>query len=254
MVNDEVRNSRFRYVDADDLEHASVDFSDLDVRNPAGEKLGGVDGFIVDAVSDRPYYVVVNSGGWFSGGKYLVPINHARLEHDTGEDEDVLRVNLDKDTIRKYPTFDKDEFARLSDDPLHEFERRIGQACCPGQAAAVEGTWNYERWEHYREPDWWRPATRRPRGARTDDLRPQGAPRVPAGPRETHPRTRGLHDPERIVAFDSQPVGSRAEPGDVLGIESGGEETHLGDTAEDEERRVQISDRDARRAEKNNRG
>ncbi len=252
MVN-EVRNSRFRYVDADDLENASVDLSDLDVRNAAGDSLGDVDGFIVDAASGRPYYVVVESGGWFSGGKYLVPINHARLEHDPTENEDLLRVNLDKDTIRKYPRFDKDEFAGLSPDRLRDFESRVGLACCPGQAGDVEAAWSYERWEHYREPDWWRPPTG-PR-AETQKAAPESAGRMPpVSSSGTSPRSRALHDPERIVAVDSQPVGNRAEPGDVLGIESGGEETHLGDTADDERRRVKISDRDARRAEKNNRG
>jgi hypothetical protein len=39
-------------------------------------------------------------------------------------------------------------------------------------------------------------------------------------------------------------IGGRAQPGDVLGIETGGETTEIGDTAEDEDKRR----RDAERA------
>lgn len=245
MAN-ELRNSRFRYVDAADLAETNVDFDDLDVRNAAGDKLGEVDGFVVDAVSERPYYVVVNSGGWFFGGKYLVPVNHARLERDAKDNDDVLRVNLDKETIKEYPTFDKDEFARLSEDQLREFEGRIGQACCPDEAATVGTTWTYESWQHYRQPDWW---------TRVNRDRPIAVTRTEGGEQRRSTAARpGRPERERIVARDGQPAGHRAEPGDVLGIESGGEETHLGSTAEDERRRVRISDRETREAEKNNRG
>ncbi len=240
---DQVQNSRFRYVDADDLGNENIDFSDLDVRNARGEKVGEVEGFIVDATSERPYYVVVESGGWFTGGRYLLPINHASLVRQ--DDEAVMRVNLDKDTIRKYPKFDKDEFARLSDDQLREFETRIGQACCPGDVAPG-ASWTYESWQHYREPEWWR-TTRAPVGVGRVATERPGA---------SHPTEREGTRPlqERIVARDGEWVGDRAEPGDVLGIESGGEETHLGDTSADERRRVEISDREVREAEKNNRG
>ncbi len=241
---DEIRNSRFRYVDADDLQNTTIDFDDLDVRNAADDKLGDVDGFIVDAASGRPYYVVVNSGGWFSGGKYLVPINRGRIEHDQRHDEDVLRVNLDKDAIRNYPKFDRDEFARLSDDRLRDFETSYARACCPESFGEGVTTVSYETLEPFRQPDWWTGPVNRPIA--------YGAPesRIPSPPasRAVEPER------ERIVGREGQPVGDRAEPGDVLGIETGGEETHLGDTAKDERQRVNISDRETRQAEKNERG
>jgi hypothetical protein len=241
---DQIRNSRFRYADADDLGHENIRFDDLDVRNGRGEKLGEVDGFIVDATSERPYYVVVESGGWFRGGKYLVPINHASLVRT--DDETVMRVNLDKETIKQYPEFDKDEFARLSDAQLRDFETRLGRTCCPDEVASG-AAWTYESWEHYREPDWWTTA-RRPADVARVAERPAAVQPVRTESRETRPLR------ERVVARDSQTAGDRAEPGDVLGIETGGEETHLGDTAADERRRTEISDREVRQAEKNNRG
>jgi hypothetical protein len=47
-----------------------------------------------------------------------------------------------------------------------------------------------------------------------------------------------------------QPEDDRAQPGDVLGIETDGEQTHLGDTREDEDERREDAEEDAR---KNNR-
>jgi hypothetical protein len=35
-----------------------------------------------------------------------------------------------------------------------------------------------------------------------------------------------------------EPIDERAQPGDVLGIETGGETTQIGDTAEDENERL----------------
>ena len=45
-------------------------------------------------------------------------------------------------------------------------------------------------------------------------------------------------DERRRDADDVSPhYGGRAQPGDVLGIETGGETTEIGDTAEDEDKR-----------------
>ena len=61
------RRSRLRYVDADDL-GANDEYSDRHVRNRSGDDLGKVDAFIVDD-SGRPYYIVVDAGGLFTGGR-----------------------------------------------------------------------------------------------------------------------------------------------------------------------------------------
>jgi hypothetical protein len=230
--------SRFRYVDAADLSGEVRRLDGIDVRNSADEKLGEVDGFIVDRASQRPYYVVVDAGGWMAG-QYLLPINHGKLVHDAKRDDDVLLVDLDRRAITQYPTFDKDEFDRLSDSEMREFETRIGRACCPDEAKRVGSTWTHERWAHYEQPDWW--STRR---VAESESRPMAASR--AVPRS------GTAMPERgrIVAMEGQPANDRAQPGDVLGIESGGEETHLGDTARDEERRVEDAEHAERRNER----
>ncbi len=236
-----VRHTQFRYADAGDLENGPVDFDGLDVRNANGDKVGDVEGFIVDAETERPYYVVVDSGGWFSGGRYLVPVNHVSFDRD----EQCMRVDLDKNTIQQYPKFDKDEFERMSDAELKNFEERIGRTCCPDEATARGTAWTHDEWRHYQAPAWWSsPRDRVPAAREQAEPAPWTTAATPAPPREQ----------ERIVAREGQPVGDRAQPGDVLGIESGGAETHLGETPEEMERRARTADREARKAEKNERG
>ena len=52
-----------RYVDASDIDDNTIEFDGMNVKSPSGDKLGDVDGFIVDSESGRPYYVVVDAGG-----------------------------------------------------------------------------------------------------------------------------------------------------------------------------------------------
>ena len=40
--------SRLQYLDADDVDDSTIDFSGLEVRGPDDSKLGDIDGFIVD--------------------------------------------------------------------------------------------------------------------------------------------------------------------------------------------------------------
>ena len=43
-----------RILNADDLDDSAVDFGKLAVTTPSGDKLGKVDGFVVDVDSGRP--------------------------------------------------------------------------------------------------------------------------------------------------------------------------------------------------------
>jgi hypothetical protein len=196
-------SSRLRYLDADEVGSEVVDFDDLKVRTRDGDKLGEVDGFIVDSDARRAYYVVVDSGGWFSSRRFLVPIGHARVD----DDGDALVLDVSRDTISRYPEFDRDSFDRLSDDELRSYQQRYGEACCPDEAAATTD-WNYDAYKHYRQPAWWRA-----------EFYAWDAPAA-VGTTGTIERDRG-----------------RAQPGDVLGIETGGETTAIGEDAEDENER-----------------
>ena len=84
--------SRLRYLDADDLDDSTVSFDGLDVRGANDEKLGDLDGFIVDSESGRVFYAVVDAGGWFTSRRFLLPVGHATID----DDRRAMRVDVSK--------------------------------------------------------------------------------------------------------------------------------------------------------------
>ena len=242
--------SSLRYVDADDVEAGDIDFDGLKVRNSAFEKLGDVEGFIVDSASRRPYYVVVDSGGWFKSKDFLVPIGHARLD----DDRDALVVDIPKDRIERFPGFDRSTFDRLQPADIQSMNDEICSAVGATTIRTAANESYTSAWSRpdYRQPEWWTMSA--------VDSRPLGGDRTYAGtadyPSTTAARTTGdgvdiqrrdrdqdrdRHlDRELVTAreTDSSPhLDGRAQPGDVLGVETGGERTHIGETAEDEDKR-----------------
>src|SRR5215208_1653480 len=103
-----------RYVDADDLDDKAITFDGLEVDSSAGEKLGKLEGFIIDVMSGRPYHVVVGSGGWFKHKHFLLPVGHVAL----APNNERLLADITQDRVSRYPGFDKDEFEKLSDTDL----------------------------------------------------------------------------------------------------------------------------------------
>ncbi len=258
---DSVRHTRLRYMDAGDIDDSRVDFDGLDVYNAAGTKLGDVDGFIVDRDSNRPYYVVVDSGGWFSSQRYLVPIGHARLDTDN----DRLRIDIEREAIERFPPFDANRFEEMPEEEARRFNEDMLTACCPAELKGrhAEGRWDYDAWSHYRVPDWWQS---RPIGGTTPSTgttdritsRPTSVPQavverdtsvmpreeVVARRRDSLDRDPALND------LPLDPVTDRAQPGDVLGIEHDGETTELGDTARNEDERLRDTLDDVRKDRK----
>jgi PRC-barrel domain len=143
-----------RYVDADDLDSSASEltFDDMRVYGTDAEKLGSVEGFIVDGSTGRPYYVVVDAGGWFKSKHFLVPIGHVAFDSE----EKRLVVDLTRDRVHNFPGFDRDEFEKLSEEDLNRMDEQIVAACCPSetvdQSAAAS---RYEQWSHYKSPNWW---------------------------------------------------------------------------------------------------
>ena len=145
---------RFRYLDAADVNADVVRFEELDVVGADGQKIGDIEGFVVDVDARRVNHIVVDSGGWFSSRRLLLPIGHAAI----GPDRKSLRTDVSKDALRWLPEFDADRFSEFTDEELHAFERHTAIACCPDQSLEEVSTraWGYESWDHYRQPEWWR--------------------------------------------------------------------------------------------------
>jgi PRC-barrel domain protein len=248
--------ARLRYLPADEVDKSDINFSKLDVRSPDDSKIGDVDGFIVDAESGRVYYTVVDSGGWFTSRRLLLPVGHATVDRA----ERALRVDVSKDTLSQYPEFDASRFQAFSDDDLRGFERRMAEACCPDEPIEDVSVpaWHFETRRHYQQPEWWRdqPANR-------ERFRPVAtvASGVSPGVREAYDRelvtaraweddrSHRQDDDERRASDVSPHLDGRAQPGDVLGLETGGERTSIGDTSEDEDKRRRSAETAARDAD-----
>jgi len=144
-----------RYVAADDLDTSADEFGldGMEVRGNDGEHLGKVDGFIVDSGSGRPYYVVVNAGGWFKSKNVLIPIGHIGFEPS----ENRLMADLTRERVRHFPGFDRDQFEKLSEDDLNQMDEQIVVACCPTETVdrAASSRTRFDQWAHYRSPSWW---------------------------------------------------------------------------------------------------
>jgi hypothetical protein len=211
-----------KFLNAGDLTHDSVDFDGLDVESPEGDHLGEVKGFIVDADSGRPYYVVVDSGGWFRSRHFLLPVGHARLRSD--DKSEALVADISRDRIDRFPGFDKTAFEKLSADDLKLFNDATCAACSltvVSYAAMEPYSATWER-PDYTRPDWWQAEPS------LSDHMPESSVTGPM--RNSSPDVRG-----------------RAQPGNVLGIETGGERTSLGDTADDETTRLENAEKSATR-------
>ena len=241
-----------RYVDADDLDDSTFDFDGINVESHTGDKLGDVDGFIIDVNSARAYYVVVEAGGWFTSKHFLLPIGHVSLDRSGKR----LVADIDRDRVAKFPGFDRGEFEKLSDADLSRMDQQMTAACCPDQKYdAAESARRYETYKHYENATWWDSSYYRPdRVDHTAQTIASTAPMAstvtsrtaPARDREATREAVIARSDDDTSAGDVSPhLGGRAQPGDVLGVETGGERTYVGDTSEDENTRRRDAERDA---------
>jgi len=147
-------SSRLRFVDAGKLDDADVKLDHIPVYGWGHDKLGNLEGFILDTATSAVQYAIVKSGGWFSSKRFLLPIGHID-RYDPEKKE--LMTDISKDAIRLFPEFDKDRFLKMSDEELQEFERLMSAACCPDEVIVEEVVWIHDGGAHYRAPSWWRP-------------------------------------------------------------------------------------------------
>lgn len=70
------------------------------------EKLGKIDDVIFDHASGDIQYVVVDTGGWLSSRKFIVPA--ARL-HASAKHENDFEVNLTKEQVESFPPYNESD-------------------------------------------------------------------------------------------------------------------------------------------------
>jgi hypothetical protein len=242
-------------VDADDLDDKTFDFGSAEVIDPAGEKLGDVDGFIVDVNSGRPFHVVVEAGHWFKHKHFLIPIGHVGLDDSAKR----LVADVPKERVERFPGFHRGEFEKLSDADMDRMAESLASACCVDTVTVSTTRW--DTWKDYESPSWWDESFYRPadtsaagrgQSSSVGPTQPSAGRTGPGASRTSDaPATaKGAEarDREMVTAHggDVSPyTGGRAKPGDTIGVETGGETTHVGDTKRDEDERRRDAERSA---------
>jgi sporulation protein YlmC with PRC-barrel domain len=84
-----------------------------------GDKLGKIDDVIFDHSTGDIRYVVVDTGGWLSSRKFVVPTEHIRASAKHKED---FSVDLTKKQIEAFPPYDESHLE--SDEQWGDYERR----------------------------------------------------------------------------------------------------------------------------------
>ena len=102
-----------------DVEDAANDIRGSEVYGFNDEKLGEIDDVIFDHDSGGIVYVVVDTGGWLSSKKFLVPPTEVRpsVQH-----RDDYLVELTKEQIESFPAYDG--AALSSEAKWADYERR----------------------------------------------------------------------------------------------------------------------------------
>ena len=134
-----------KYVAAEDLDDSGMTFTGLDVDGLDGEKLGELEGFVIDVAEGRPRHVAVGAG-WFTHKHFLLPIGHVSRSADGKK----LIADITKERVSRFPGFDKSEFERLGPDQLTQLDATLAAACADD--ASSPGALD----DHYRVPGWWK--------------------------------------------------------------------------------------------------
>jgi sporulation protein YlmC with PRC-barrel domain len=125
-----LRDYRFKDNDAsaDDIRGAH-----LYGRND--NKLGKIDDVIFDHATGAIRYIVVDTGGWLTTKKFILPPQQLR---PSTKHENDFSVNLDKEEIEKFPPYD--ESAVSSDDNWKDYENRYQASWVGGAVQHREGS------------------------------------------------------------------------------------------------------------------
>jgi sporulation protein YlmC with PRC-barrel domain len=99
------------------------------------EKLGKIDDVIFDHSSGTIRYVVVDTGGWLSTKKFVVPAERLRA---SAEHKDDFAVNLSKKQVEAFPPYNETDLE--SDQQWADYEGKYRSKWATGPVMHREGT------------------------------------------------------------------------------------------------------------------
>jgi sporulation protein YlmC with PRC-barrel domain len=99
------------------------------------EKLGKIDDVIFDHSSGSIRYVIVDTGGWLSTKKFIVPAERLRA---SAEHKDDFAVDLSKEQVESFPPYDESHLE--SDQQWADYEGKYRSKWDTGPVMHREGT------------------------------------------------------------------------------------------------------------------
>lgn len=94
----------------------------MSIQNEAGQDLGNVRDLVLDTNQGKVKYIAVAYGGFLGLGSKLFAVPFEAFEVRTQDDDHVLLLNVNEETLRKAPGFDSDSWPNMAD---AEFARSI---------------------------------------------------------------------------------------------------------------------------------
>lgn len=118
----------------DDAETAD-DIRGSSVYGINDEKLGKIDDVIFDHSTGNIRYVVVDTGGWLSSKKFLVPPDGLR---NSAKHEDDFQLNATKEQIESFPPYDENDVR--DEDRWKTYEKKFEAAWHDGPVQHRKGS------------------------------------------------------------------------------------------------------------------
>jgi len=124
----------YNFLDTDSTEAAN-DIRGANVFGPDGKKLGEIDDVIFDHSTGHIHYIVINTGGWLSVKRFIVPPQQLQA---SAEHKDDFVINVTKDQIEKFPPYD--DSAVESEGKWRDYESRYQESWVSGAVQHREGS------------------------------------------------------------------------------------------------------------------
>jgi hypothetical protein len=105
-----------------------------DVYGSNGERLGEIDDVIFEPGSGELKYVVIDTGGWLTSKKFLVPARQVMESEDSSD----FHVQLTKDQIERFPAYDEKQLG--TEERWKDYEDRYEKAWSDGPVLHREGS------------------------------------------------------------------------------------------------------------------
>ena len=104
---------RLCYLQAAQIRGPVATFEHLELKDRDNDDIGRLDGIVIDAAARRMQYFVVEQG-FLHRRRYLLPVYPTSVDPD----DNVLRMDVDKDELAECPRFDPKSYRPYSDEDL----------------------------------------------------------------------------------------------------------------------------------------